>query len=111
MNLEITLTEDFKKDFKQLFKKYRSLVDDIEQLKEELLENPFEGIPLGKDCYKIRMAISSKNQGKSGGARVVTCVKIVDEKIYLIAIFDKSDMENIGDSELNDRLDNIDGFS
>ncbi len=107
MKLEIITTEDFKRDFKHLFKKYRSLIDDIEQLKEELLENPQQGFPLCKDCYKVRMAISSKNQGKSGGARVITHIKIVNEKIYLIAIYDKSDMENISDSELKDRLGTI----
>jgi hypothetical protein len=30
------------------------------------MENPTQGTPLGKDCYKIRMAISSKNKGKNG---------------------------------------------
>lgn len=28
-----------------------------------------QGEPLGKDCYKIRMAITSKGKGKSGGSR------------------------------------------
>ena len=107
MKLEIITTEDFKRDFKYLFRKYKSLVSDIEKLKVELLENPLQGTPLGKDCYKIRMAISSKLQGKSGGARVITCVKIVKEKIYLLAIYDKSDMENISNGELKERLKQI----
>ena len=56
-------------NFKNSKKKYPSLFKDIDQLTESLQENPTIGKPLGKDCYKIRMAISSKNQGKSGGAR------------------------------------------
>ncbi len=47
------------------------------------------------------MAISSKGKGKSGGSRVITCVKVVNEDIYLLAIYDKSDKENISDKELD----------
>jgi mRNA-degrading endonuclease RelE of RelBE toxin-antitoxin system len=32
------------------------------------------------------MTISSKGKGKSGGARVITYVKVVHEKIYLLDI-------------------------
>ena len=68
---------------------------------ESLQENPTMGKPLGRDCYKVRMAISSKNQGKSGGARVITCVKIVDDTLYLLSIYDKSEQENIPDDEID----------
>jgi hypothetical protein len=39
---------------------------------DELTENPTLGTPIGKDCYKLRIAIASKNKGKSGGARMIT---------------------------------------
>lgn len=107
MKFEIVTTEDFKRDFKRLFKKYSSIIEDVENLKNELENAPQQGEPLGKDCYKIRMSISSKGQGKSGGARLITHVKVVKEKIYLIAIYDKSDMENISDKELKERLKGI----
>jgi len=32
--------------------------------------NRIVGTPLGSDIYKIRLAVASKNKGKSGGARV-----------------------------------------
>ncbi len=66
----------------------------------ELAVHPHAGISLGKDCYKIRMAISSKGHGKSGGARVITCVKMVKEAILLLTIYDKSERESITDEEL-----------
>jgi hypothetical protein len=50
------------------------------------------------------MAIESKNIGKSGGARVITCVKIVNETIYLSSIYDKSSQSTIKDNELNELL-------
>ena len=76
-------------------------------LLDSLEVNPKQGIPLGKDCYKIRLAIASKGKGKSGGARVITCVKVVKQTVYLLSIFDKSEFENISDEELNYRLNQI----
>lgn len=107
MNLQIIPLEEFERDFKRLFKKYPSLIKDIQNLKAQLIENPQQGTPLGRNLYKIRMPISSKGQGKSGGARVITCVKIVNEKIFLVAIYDKSEMEIISDAEISERLKSI----
>lgn len=59
---------------------------------------------MGHDCYKIRMAISSKGKGKSGGARVITFVQIIKTTIFLLSIYDKADINNISDRELQERL-------
>lgn len=48
------------------------------------------GVPLGNNCYKIRMAISSKGQGKWGGARIITYVVIVQNENYQADIYDRS---------------------
>jgi hypothetical protein len=69
-------------------------------LKKQLLVNPTSGVPLGKDCYKIRMSIASKNKGKSGGARVITYVKVEKKRITLLDVFDKADKESISEKEL-----------
>jgi hypothetical protein len=95
MSFSIELTEHFKKEAKKLNKKYRSLKNELEALNKELSENPSTGILLGNNVYKIRLSIASKGKGKSGGARVITFVKIVKEKVYLVSIFDKSMLENI----------------
>ena len=50
------------------------------------------------------MSITSKGKGKSGGARVITCVKITNEKIFLLTIYDKSEKDDISDKELNELL-------
>ena len=46
------------------------------------------------------MAIASKGKGKSGGARVITCVKVIDQNVFLLSIYDKSEKGTIGDNEL-----------
>lgn len=59
----------FVRELKRLSKKYRSLRDDVEQLGERRASDAPIGTPIGKGCYKVRMAIRSKGKGKSGGAR------------------------------------------
>jgi hypothetical protein len=73
----------------------------------EKLENSYEiGTPLGGNLYKIRLAIESKNKGKSGGARVIYFFLSPENEIYLIHIFDKSQFENIPKETLLELLKN-----
>ncbi len=104
MSYKILVTDGFKKQIKSIAKKHRSLKSDLEKLTTSLQENPLQGEPLGKDCYKVRMAITSKGKGKSGGSRVITCVKVINQTAYLLTIYDKSDKESISDKELDELL-------
>lgn len=90
----------FVKRLKELSKKYASLKIDFSMLLIELEENPESGTSLGKGCYKIRLAIKSKNRGKSGGARIITCVKIESDTLYFLTIYDKGDQDSLPDNEL-----------
>ncbi|MFI5162094.1 MAG: type II toxin-antitoxin system RelE/ParE family toxin [Sphingobacteriales bacterium] len=104
MSFNISPTPGFKREFKKLYKKYSSLKNDLSELLISLEKEPTLGQPLGNYCFKIRMAISSKNKGKSGGARVITYVQIVDETIYLLSIYDKSETDTITADELLSRI-------
>jgi mRNA-degrading endonuclease RelE of RelBE toxin-antitoxin system len=104
MSFNVVVTDSFKKHAKSIAKKHPSLKSDLEKLIDSLEENPVQGEPLGKDCYKIRMSIASKAKGKSGGSRVITCIKIIEQNAYLLAIYDKYGKESISDKELNDLL-------
>jgi mRNA-degrading endonuclease RelE of RelBE toxin-antitoxin system len=107
MSFDIVLTSDFEKELKRLGKKYPSLRDDFAIFLANLQGNPVQGTPLGKDCYKVRLAISSKNQGKSSGARILTCVKIVDEIIFLFGIYDKSERAVLPEKEIKRRIEKL----
>ena len=103
MNYAIKTTNDFERHFKRLSKKYHSLIDDLEEFKRELLQNPTAGDDLGVGARKVRMAVASKNKGKSGGARVITCNVLVDvenSKIYLLTIYDKGEYDSISPKEI-----------
>jgi hypothetical protein len=98
MSFNIIATEPFERKLKRLAKKHKSLKADLTEIIEQLAEKPTMGTYIGKDCYKIRIAITSK--GKSGGVRIITYVKIINETVFLMDIYDKSEQANISDKEL-----------
>ncbi len=104
MNYQIEVIPYFKRRAKKLIKKFPSLKQDLAQLGEKLSEDPMQGASLGKDCYKIRLAIKSKNKGKSGGARVITHIYIEQTMVYLIDIYDKSEQSDLSDKQLEELL-------
>jgi mRNA-degrading endonuclease RelE of RelBE toxin-antitoxin system len=104
MSYKIELTDNFKNEAKKLIKKYASLRNEIIELGKELTENPTLGTPLGNDVYKIRLAIASKNKGKSGGARIISFVKIIDKTVFLISIYNKGDKDTLSDEEIRELL-------
>lgn len=58
------------------------------------------GTPLGNNMYKVRMSISSKGRGKSGGARIITSVVYKREQILLAEIYDKSDYSSVDEKRI-----------
>jgi len=94
----------FDKQFKRLLKKFPSLKKELIELSGSLEVHPDQGTPLGKNCYKIRLAIASKGKGKSGGARVITYCIVSHKLVYLISIYDKSEKATISDDELRSLL-------
>ncbi len=90
----------FERQTKRLVKKYPSLKKEIQELIKVLKEVPEKGTSIGHNCYKMRLAISSKGKGKSGGARVITHVVFKYNTVYLISIYDKSDIANLTNKEI-----------
>jgi len=104
MSYKVENTQRFAKELKRLVKKYPSLKSEFIELVASLEENPIQGTPIGSGFYKIRIGIASKGKGKSGGARAITYVKIVNEIVTLATIYDKSEKEDIEEKELNSIL-------
>jgi mRNA-degrading endonuclease RelE of RelBE toxin-antitoxin system len=104
MSYSIELSSNFKKEAKRLIKKYPSLKEELAILFEELEQNPTMGTPLGNDIYKIRLAIASKNKGKSGGARVLSFVKVTLTTVLLFSIYSKGEVDNLTDSQIKDQI-------
>ncbi len=104
MSFKIFTIPPFDKQLKRLGKKYPSVKKEYIELLKEIGTNPLSGKSIGNNCYKIRMSIASKGKGKSGGARVVTYVQVVETSVYLLTIYDKSEQDNLSDNELSELL-------
>lgn len=107
MNFSVIPTSKFKKEAKRLIKKFPSLKNELVELYEILSVNPETGTALGDGKYKIRVAIASKNKGKSGGARVITYIITEQSELYLLTIYDKSETSTIDDKSLKVIIDSI----
>ena len=99
MSFKVQYTTVFAKALKRLAKKYPSLRSDYAELLDDLSHDPTTGTAIGKGCYKVRLSIGSKGKGKSGGARVITYVRVVNKLVVLLTIYDKSEKENITEKE------------
>lgn len=100
MSYQVETIENFEREAKRLKKKLPSLKQEINDLIDILEVNPFFGTHLRDGFHKIRLGIKSKGKGKRGGARVITCVKVVVKKVYLVSIYDKSEQSDISEAEL-----------
>ncbi len=104
MAYNVVLSEHFQKEAKRLLKKYASLKTELSELFAELETNPTKGIHLGDGVYKIRLAIASKNKGKSGGARVMTFIKVDGSIVLLFSIYNKGEKDAISKEEIDQLL-------
>jgi mRNA-degrading endonuclease RelE of RelBE toxin-antitoxin system len=107
VSYKVKTIPNFEKSLKRLAKKYPSLKTEYVSLLDSLEVNPEQGTSIGNSCYKIRLAMASKGNGKSGGARVIIHVLIKDKIVFLLDIYDKSEQANISDKELGQLLKSI----
>lgn len=110
MTNTVVVSPEFKRDIKPLVKKYKTLIQSVNDLQQALTENPYLGVSYGSGMFKVRLADKSKGSGKSGGFRVLYyhLEKTSDGiTILLTNIFDKSETGTIKKSDAVDQLDKI----
>ena len=109
MNYVIILTNRFKKDIEFYFKKrrYRHVIDDIDEVVTQLKEGNLIGtpqnklsLPDGEMVYKVRTVNTDTKSGKSNGYRIIYYVVKDDKEIYLLTVYYKKDKENISTKEI-----------
>ncbi len=99
--LEIIKQESFKKAFRKLLKRYKSIDRDLDNFFDSITSKKDLGIELKANLFKVRIANSDKQKGKSSGYRLISYLKILDDELHLIYIYDKSDLENIDEKEID----------
>lgn len=97
--------EEFDKDLKQLLKKYSTLNDDIQVVKQVLIVDPNERPPFSfrisdlslKTCViKIKKIASKslKGRGVNSGFRLIYAWFKEEERVVFVELYHKNDKEN-----------------
>jgi len=95
-------TEQFISEARKLKKKYPTIAEDLKALRNRLKDDPFTGNhALGSNCYKIRLQITDKHNGKSGGARIIIQIIIQEKEVHFLSIYDKSVKGDLFEGELD----------
>ena len=78
MKYDIVVHENFKKEIKPLIKKFPSLKNDLKKVQDDIAKQITLADDLGNGFKKIRIKITSKGKGSSGGGRIITFETLVD---------------------------------
>jgi hypothetical protein len=100
MSYNIIPTPFFKSQAKRLIKKFPSLKTELSELSTTLSVTPNLGTDIGNNTFKIRLAVKSKGKGKSGGMRIITFKVDKNKEVYLLTIYDKSEMDSLDDKAI-----------
>ncbi|MEJ0103977.1 MAG: hypothetical protein WDO19_16060 [Bacteroidota bacterium] len=97
--------DEFKKDLKQLLKKYRTLNDDLDVVKKVLEINPderppfsftIEGLSITTCVIKVKKIACKalKGRGINSGLRLIYAWFEVEQRIVLIELYHKNEKAN-----------------
>ncbi len=100
--INIDLTPEYRKNLKNLAKKYRNIRSDtvpifVELQKENFIGDRLSGFDL--EIYKVRIKNSNIKKGKSAGYRLIYLVESATS-ILLLTIYSKSEQADISDSQI-----------
>jgi mRNA-degrading endonuclease RelE of RelBE toxin-antitoxin system len=100
--LPVAFTPEFKRNLRQLAKKYRHIRKDIQPIIDQLVTGakPGDRITGVKHMvFKVRARNSDARRGRSGGYRII--YHLTDEQaIILITIYSKSDQTDVPAAEI-----------
>lgn len=104
--IQIALTARFKKDLRELAKRYRSIRSDIQPLIEQLQAGEIPGDRIAGvkyQVFKVRLKNSNIQKGKSGGYRVIYYLKTA-QAIILATIYSKSDISDVNNEIIEEAI-------
>lgn len=104
--IEIALTPRFKRDLRELAKRYRSIRSDIQPLIEQLQAGEIPGDRIAGvkyQVFKVRLKNSDIQKGKSGDYRVIYYLK-TEQGIILTTIYSKSDISDVSNEIIEEAI-------
>ncbi|MCK9636311.1 MAG: hypothetical protein M0R41_08540 [Methylobacter tundripaludum] len=96
MSINVDYTLEFKRNIRQLVKKYPSVRQDIEPIIQGLQQGELLGDRIqhsGYVIYKLRVKNSDNRKGKSAGYRIIYYLKTA-ANIVLVTIYSKSEQSD-----------------
>ena len=100
-NYTVVEQELYKKALKKLSKTYKNIDSDIKNFLNSINTKEDLGIELKSNVFKVRVANSDKNKGKSAGYRLISYLAILENELHLLYICDKSKLTNVTEKEVD----------
>lgn len=108
--MQFTALPEFDREFKKLLKKYRSLEEDLNVLKQVLEKNPrvyppyvvrVSGLGIHTEIYKVKhfSCKALKGKGSRSGIRIVYAYFEAEQKIEFAEIYYKEKDDRVCDRE------------
>jgi mRNA-degrading endonuclease RelE of RelBE toxin-antitoxin system len=101
-SVEIFFTGEFKRNLRQLAKKYRHIKADVQPILDDIEngQTPGDRIPgVQFEVYKVRARNSDSARGKSGGYRIIY-QRTLEMTVILITIYSKTEQSDISPQEI-----------
>jgi len=94
----------YKKAVRKLSKNYRNIESDVENFLKSINTKEDLGIELKSNIFKVRIANSDKNKGKSAGYRLISYLAVLENELHLLYIYDKSKLVNVTEKEVDELI-------
>ena len=100
--LRVTFTPEFKRNLRQLAKRYRHIKTDLQPILDTLASGskPGDQVPRVRyEVYKVRAKNSDASRGKSGGYRIIYYIKSESE-VVLVTVYSKTEQADIAPEDI-----------
>jgi mRNA-degrading endonuclease RelE of RelBE toxin-antitoxin system len=100
--IQVAFTTEFKRNLRQLAKKYRRIKLDLQPILDQLAagSKPGDQVPQVRyEVFKVRAKNSDASKGKSGGYRLIYYVKSESE-VVLITVYSKTEQADIAPEDI-----------
>jgi mRNA-degrading endonuclease RelE of RelBE toxin-antitoxin system len=100
--IQVTFTPEFKRNLRQLAKKYRHIQSDLQPVLDQLATGSKPGDQVSQvryEVFKVRAKNSDSQKGKSGGYRLIYYVKSESE-VVLVTVYSKTEQADIAAGEI-----------
>ncbi len=95
--VQVSFTPEFKRNLRQLAKKYRHIKSDLQPILDQLTSGskPGDRVPQVRyEVFKVRAKNSDAQRGKSGGYRLIYHVKS-ETAVVLVTVYSKTEQADV----------------